>query len=415
MRKHNFLNKVVFTAILGTSLISCTGNSSGDRVKEAIKAAEKLTYTQLLEKAKEEVGTNSVEVYGNSSALTKALELFTESTGIKINNNKLGDAALYDKLFYTIGANKYSADMVLIQDGNKLQSQMLNTEYLLNYIPLDYKTKLAADDQTPVGAIYLNKVFMYNNTNFDGNNAATAAAGTLKNHLTNVWQVAGKATDEKHISGVSFKNPSSENINMNFLIQLTSDHWVGKLTAAYKDYYGKDYAPDTEEAKKYPNIGYKWIGEFLENVSWHSSDGTATKTTGAGLGGKVVFANFNKLKDLKETGVGKQDTANITTAVLENPDIKGFGGFVYKMYSLIAKNAKYPYAAAALVNFIISKEGYAGAWGANLGYYSTNPDNAIAEGDKELSWWKEHTVIEDAKYVSEAYLDVSEFILKYES
>ncbi len=84
------------------------------------------------------------------------------------------------------------------------------------------------------------------------------------------------------------------------------------------------------------------------------------------------------------------------------------------MYSMIPKNAKYPYAGAALVNYILSKQGFEGAWGSNLGYYSTNPNIAIAEGDKELAWWKERTVIEDPIYVSENFLDVSEYILQFE-
>ena len=161
--------------------------------------------------------------------------------------------ALYEKLTYTIGMDKYSADMVLLQDGNKLQTSMLNPGYLYNYTPKDYKEVLAKDDLEPTGAVYLNKVFMYNNTDFNGSNADTAKAGQLKNYLTNVWQLAGKSTDAKHISGVSFKPGSTENINMNFLIMLTSEEWCTKLASAYKSFYGKDYVAE----KEYKNIGYK--------------------------------------------------------------------------------------------------------------------------------------------------------------
>lgn len=395
------------------SLVSCGGGNqnSGTSVADKIKEAEKMTYDELLVKAKEEIGENTIQVYGNSSALKTALANFTNKTGIKTSNNKLGDAALYEKLTYTIGMNKYSADMVLAQDGNKLQSSMLAPKYLLNYTPLDYKDVLASDDLNPTAAVYLNKVFMYNNTNYNGSNKDTAEAGKVTHLLTNVWQLAGKSTDEGHISSVSFKPSTTENINMNFLIMLTSEEWCTKLAAAYKDFYGKDYVAEDQ----YPNIGYKWIGEFLTNAKAHDSDGTACKNTAAGKSQSIAYCNFNKLKDCKETGVGTKDAKNLTTAVIEeNGGIKGFGGFVYKMYPLIAKNSKYPYAACALVNYILSTEGYNGAWGANLGYYSTNPNAPLAEGDKPLSWWKNNCVIEDPEYVASAYLDAYDFIVGYE-
>lgn len=394
------------------SLAGCVSEETGNTVKDAIKEAEGMTYEELVNKAKVEIGENKLEVFGNSSALEKALTNFTQATGIKTGNNKMGDAALYEKLTYTIGMDKYSADMVLLQDGNKLQTSMLNPGYLYNYTPKDYKEVLAKDDLEPTGAVYLNKVFMYNNTDFNGSNADTAKAGQLKNYLTNVWQLAGKSTDAKHISGVSFKPGSTENINMNFLIMLTSEEWCTKLASAYKSFYGKDYVAE----KEYKNIGYKWIAEFLANTTNHSSDGTACKDTAKGTGGTMVYCNFNKLKDCKEQGVGKQDKANLTTSVIEqDAKVEGFGGFIYKMYTMIPKNAKYPFAACALVNYILSTEGYGAAWGANLGYYSTNPNNKLADGDKELSWWKKNCVIEDPKYVASEYLEAYDFITTLEA
>lgn len=401
--------------MLGVALlVGCGGGAAVDNtdIESIIKDAESMTYEQLLEKAKEEIGDDAISVYGNSSALVTALENFTEETGIKVENNKLGDVALYEKLFYTIGSNKYSADMVLIQDGNKLQTQMINPGYLLNYTPKDFKDVLADDDLAPTAAVYLNKVFMYNNTDFNGDNEADATFGQVEHYLTNVWQLAGTDADEGHISNVSFKTPSTENVNMNFLVMLTSPEWVEKLEAAYESYYGKEYVQEKEE---HVNIGYKWIEEFMTNAIWHSSDGTATKNVAKGVSESIVYANFNKQKSLEESGAGKFDPNNITTAVIEEDGIEGFGGFVYKMYTMIPRNAKYPYASAALINYILSEDGFTGAWGTNLGYYSANPTIPIAEGDKELTWWKENTVIEDPIFVSDNFLEVSEFILQFEN
>jgi len=324
----------------------------------------------------------------------------------------LGDTALYEKLTNTLSNGKYIADMVLLQDGNKLQTTMLNNGFLLNYVPKDYVDVLAADDLNPTAAVYLNKVFMYNNTNFDGTNAGTATTGSLTNYITNIWQLAGTNADPNHIDNPSFKTASQENINMNMLVMLTQKKWQSKLTDAYISFYGKD--PVIES--KYESISYKWIGEFLENCTYHSSDGTACKDLAKGLGGSVVYCNFNKQKSLKEEGVSHLDIDNVTTSLIErNGDVEGFGGFTYKMYTLIPSNAQYPYAAAALINYMLSTTGFTGAWGTKLGYYSTNPNVPIADFDKPLSWWKENTVIEDPEFVADSYGEVYDFVTSYES
>ena len=394
------------------SLGSCGNSSSESVVQQAIDEAETMTYDELVAKGKEEVGEDSIEVYGNSSALEAALEAFSASTGISTKNNKLGDTELYEKLTNTLANDTYVADMVLAQDGNKLQTTMLNNNLLLNYVPKDYVDVLAADDLNPTAAVYLNKTFMYNNTDFDGTNEASAKSGVLKDYITNIWQLAGTSADAGHIANPSFKTASQENINMNMLAMLTQDKWQQKLTEAYVSFYGKQ--PVVED--KYQNISYKWIGEFLDNCTFHSSDGTACKELAAGLGGSVAYVNFNKQKSLTEKGIGSYDNANVTTPLIEeNGNVAGFGGFTYKMYTLIPKNAKYPYAAAAFINYILSVDGFSNAWGTKKGYYSTNPNAAIAEGDKALSWWKDNTVIEDPEYVASAYGDVYDFVTSYES
>jgi iron(III) transport system substrate-binding protein len=353
--------------ILAGVLVSCASGPKSE-VEKAIADAQTLSYSELLDKAKEEIGTNELQVFGNSSALEKALIAFSESTGIKTKNNQYGDMDLYNKLTSTIGASTYSADMILAQDGNSLQSLLINTKFVKNYIPKEYKAVLSNDDLTPATAtIYLNKVFMYNNVN-------------TTNLITNVWQLAGKASDTGHVANPSFKPATTESVNANFLIMLTSPEWVKKLETAYKDFYGSSYVKEAG----FPNIGYKWIKEFLANSNKHSSDGTATENLPKGNPGNVVLANFNKTKGIKTP----EDKAKLTVAAYD-AHVKGFDGFVYKMYSLIASNAKYPYAAAAFINYITSSEGYDAAWGGLVGYYSANPNTAIASGDKPLSFWKD--------------------------
>lgn len=393
-----------------TILTGCNHGGTGGNSNlknETIIAAEGMTYDELLAKAKEEVGNGTVSVYGNSSQLEKALEKFTEETGIKVNNTKEGDADIYNHLSTAFQSNTYIADMVLLQDGNMLQSEMLDPGYLLNFIPKEASGTIADDDTVPMAAVYLNKIFMYNNFNAEGTERS------LKNYITNVWQLAGTAADKGHIANPSFKTPTTENVNMNFLVMLTSDAYVAKLKTAYKNFYGKDYV----EEKAYKNIGYKWVAEFLKNSQAHSSDGTACKDVAKAKGGTVALVNYNKIKDLKGDDVyGAENVNNLSFPSLELGDKKvdGFGGFCYKMYSMVAANAKYPYAACALVSYITSKAGFENAWGAKAGYYSTNNTTKIASNDKEIAWWKERLVVEDPEVVAANYEDVSMFVKQYE-
>lgn len=393
-----------------TILTGCNHGGTGGNSNlknETIIAAEGMTYDELLAKAKEEVGNGTVSVYGNSSQLEKALKKFTEETGIKVNNTKEGDADIYNHLSTAFQSNTYIADMVLLQDGNMLQSEMLDPGYLLNFIPKEASGTIADDDTVPMAAVYLNKIFMYNNFNAEG------TEHSLKNYITNVWQLAGTAADKGHIANPSFKTPTTENVNMNFLVMLTSDAYVAKLKTAYKNFYGKDYV----EEKAYKNIGYKWVAEFLKNSQAHSADGTACKDVAKAKGGTVALVNYNKIKDLKGDDVyGAENVNNLSFPSLELGDKKvdGFGGFCYKMYSMVAANAKYPYAACALVSYITSKAGFENAWGAKAGYYSTNNTTKIASNDKEIAWWKERLVVEDPEVVAANYEDVSMFVKQYE-
>ena len=393
-----------------TILTGCNHGGTGGNSNlknETIIAAEGMTYDELLAKAKEEVGNGTVSVYGNSSQLENALKKFTEETGIKVNNTKEGDADIYNHLSTAFQSNTYIADMLLLQDGNMLQSEMLDPGYLLNFIPKEASGTIADDDTVPMAAVYLNKIFMYNNFNAEG------TEHSLKNYITNVWQLAGTAADKGHIANPSFKTPTTENVNMNFLVMLTSDAYVAKLKTAYKNFYGKDYV----EEKAYKNIGYKWVAEFLKNSQAHSSDGTACKDVAKAKGGTVALVNYNKIKDLKGDDVyGAENVNNLSFPSLELGDKKvdGFGGFCYKMYSMVAANAKYPYAACALVSYITSKAGFENAWGAKAGYYSTNKTTKIASNDKEIAWWKERLVVEDPEVVAANYEDVSMFVKQYE-
>ena len=203
---------------------------------------------------------------------------------------------------------------------------------------------------------------------------------------------------------------------MNFLVMLTTDEWCGKLEKAYESYYGKPWENDGT----YPNIGYKWIKEFLANSTSHSSDGSVIKSVASStVAGTLCLANYCKFKSLsvENMGVGTESRANVTVAQYEGNGIEGFAGFLFPMYAQVPFNAKYPYASALMVNYMLSAECFDTAWGGRPGYYSSNADSSYAKdaNDEPLSYWKQCLVNEDCDLIAQNYASVFKFVISLEA
>ena len=375
---------VMFFVLAAIALIGCGGGGGDkDRVKTALEKASKMTEAELLAAAKEEIGTNKLSIQSQTSGTAKALVGFKAKYGIDYDE-EAAKATKKDYQLYTaldvVSAGKYYTDMVMIQDVRSLKQYMLEG-IVYNYVPSDIE--LAAEDKEPLASVYFNKLFLYNKKDT-----------TFK--IENVWQMAGSAEDAKHIGKLSFQSPATENINLNFLLSLTGPSGVEKLTAAYKAYYGKDYVDE----EGYTNIGYKYIAEFLKNVTtFHTSDTTAIKEAipnDTGEERTVFYGAFAKFKDLMKA----QGEAEAIEMLGWEDDVNGFKGFLYKMYTMVPATAKYPYAAALFIRYLLTEEGFAAGWGGQYGYYSANPLVPIQEGDKPLSYWKLHALIEDGSYLS---------------
>lgn len=389
---------LLLAVVITVGLVACGGgDDKKSAVQEAIAKAEKMTEAELLEAAKAEIGDGKLSVQSQTSGTAKALKKFKEKYGIDYNeedaNNTKKDYQLYTALD-VVATGQYYTDSVTIQDVRSLQ-QYINEGILFTYAPKDIN--LDAEDKQPLSSIYYNKLFLHNKKDTDFT-------------ISNVWQVAGSAEDEGHIDKLSFQNPSTENINMNFLLSLTSPRGINLLTEAYKDFYGVDYDGSEDN---YANIGYKYIAEFLKNVkTYHTSDTTTIKEVIPADNTEqervIVYGAFAKYKDLiKALNNDAEEAAEVLAWEMA---IKGFKGFLYKMYTVIPATAKYPYTACLFHRYLLTEEGFAAGWGGQYGYYSANPEVPIHEGDKPLSYWKETCIIEDGQYLSTVKNSLVSFI-----
>ncbi len=218
-----------------------------------IAEAETMTMEELAKKAIEESNGKTFYGVGNSSRGKSALPVFIEYLqSIDPNytmefewqqpkNNKIFEQLTSDSLKST-----GTFAMTLIQDGNQIQSKMVDTNILKTFIPKEWADANGTTADAYAGFLplqTLNKVFEFNNTG-----DAT---------YTNCWDFVYEG------SHPLFMGVDSEIVGKNFLMMLTSPEWSDRLAAAYEAYYGKAF-----EAGEFKNAGYAWIDGFLKNVNY---------------------------------------------------------------------------------------------------------------------------------------------------
>ena len=402
------------------SMVGCNSTSgTGNETADVVAKASKMSLKELEEAAKAEMeaSNDTFKVVGLTSTLARGLKKFCEIyTWLPAEktycNNGYKDYQLLTALDQA--EQTYFADFALVQDARSL-ADYAESGILHNYVPSDYaEMGLAEKDTLPLKGIHFNKIFFVNKT--------------LGVDLHNIWQLAGRDTDEGHLDNLSFQSPVTEQINMSFLLSLYDEANAPKLAAAYKKYYGKDFATsdwkDDKGNELYTNIGDCYVTTFINNIKvFHSSDGTAMKETQCkevkveGKDPFVYYGAFAKMKDAAAKNYdldkdGKEET-NAMTTVGWDLAIEGFNGFMYTMYSQIVNNAKHPYTACLYARFILTPEFYtsvmysdstpnkAGQASNMYGYYYPCASTTVGVNDNDWTkeTWMQKSIIEDYNYL----------------
>ena len=375
---------LLLALILTLGMLLCAAPACAD-ISADVEAGQAMTREELAEKAMAESGT--FVVYGNTSRIATAAEDFAALYGIPVESNNLKDQEIYTKLRSENGRG--AADMVMIQDGAQL-SDAIDEGLVLNFVPASVKDVLEESDQQPALVHqYLNKLFIYNNQ------------GDSVPAIRNVWEL----TAPEMKGNVIFKNPETEKVNMNFLIMCTEPAWAEKLAEAYRDWKGTDI-----DLGSFENAGYKWVAEFLDNVTFGKSDTSIaeelSQKTAAGKIGLFVLSKLRSSSVLTENLTVAQYDASANGYAIEP-----FSGFMYPMYTMVNTKATRPYTAMLFIEYLMSQEGFA-PWGKSIGSYSPNPAFTVNEGDLSIDVWKANLVMEDANYILDSF-EVEDFILQH--
>ena len=321
-----------------------------------------------------------VVVYSITSRISNAAAAFEKKYGIKVEAYNLKDGELIEKVTREVGGNIAGADFVISQDSGRVYGQLINTGYLVNYVPDSMKNVIPKQYQDPLVFQFINKVFIFNSER------------TQKPVIKNVWEV----TESKWKGLVQFKDPKLEGVNQNFLTMLTSPEWSAKLDKAYQAFYGKKLVLTTK------NAGYEWIKRFFQNgLLLGNSDTTISENVGikgqpAQTMGLFVYSKtrYDEKKNL---------------ALLPMTEVEPFSGFLYPAFLHMTKNAKNKNAAKLFIEYLLTVEGFE-PWSKDVGAYSSNPNIPIDKDDKPISFWEPRLILEDPVYLYQNRADVEEFV-----
>jgi hypothetical protein len=412
----------------GTSQTSKNGEKS--EAEKVIEQAEKMTLQELYKKAIEESNGKTMYGIGNSSRGATSATGFIEELQ-KIDSSYNGtiewtqpkNNSIFTLLNADITSSSHTYSMTLIQDGNQIQSKMLDTGNLLNFIPKEWKEANGVNEKengNPLTLQTLNKVFMFNNL------------GDKK--YTNCWDFVYEGTSPL------FMGADSEPVGKNFLYMLTNDKYATYLKKAFdtldstkQAYFQTTIDEVAEDAKNLglsgdnTKYGLAWIKLWCEKYNEQTDDGPICNelvtTSAVGESGLLVYSKLRSVEESETVSVN-----NVTVAAYQE-DYVGIGGYAYKHYLQLVKTAPLPWTACAFIAYMVTTEEGFYAWGKDMGGYSANPninqdhskdgfvdgvDTYSAKNDRGHDWWVSEDggalVVEDPKYCSEVSFNMSDWI-----
>lgn len=429
----------VFLAICAVLVFTACSKKEPSRKKELsetqkiILEAQNMSLEELAKKAIEESKGAMFYGVGNSSRGKTALPLFISylqsidpSYDLKFEwqqpkNNKIFDQLTADSL-----KAKGTFAMTLIQDGNQIESKMVQTGILDTFVPKEWAdaNKITAEQfkgYLPLQT--LNKVFMYNNTGSKTYN--------------NCWDFV---TEGEH--GL-FMDIDSEIVGKNFLYMLTRDDYAAwlkesfdALTPSKKAYFQPiidSLGTDAKVLGLGANGAYSlaWIKLWVESYNAQTDDGPICNTlvdkSAKDQFGLLVYSKLRSVQESASVSVNNVDVAAYKDGYT------GIGGYGYCHYLFVTDNSPMPWTACAFIAYMTCTEDGFSAWGKDMGGYSSNPLVAEAtentqhhktggyidgvnvfdvKNDRGYDWWttKGKLVLEDPEYCASVSFTVGSWI-----
>ena len=324
--------------------------------------------------------------YGASSRISKGAVFFTERYGIEVECSNFSGDDTISKLVEEIGSVDDTADIALVMNAYKVQTELIDEELVVNFDPrfLNNTFEISDEDANPLVVYYGSKAWFY--SNFDGTVEC----------VDNIWALTEAAFADK----VTIKDFDVEMTNANMLAMLTNEYWSGVLAAKYESYFGSAIVLDDDCA----NAGYQFIKNLLANNVWGTSEGTMSANLSSDDTEEGIYGFFAFSKWRSSSVIG----ANLGVVAYndDNAGMEGFSAFLSPMYGQIVATTDRPYTSMLYIYFLMTEEGFTSSWQSKeteFGSYSANTTIASLDGDQPLSFWKNNSVIENTEYLKEVY------------
>lgn len=402
--------------------------------EKIIKEAEGMTLEELAQKAIEESNGKTFYGVGNSSRGQSALPLFIAYLQTIDPNYTMEfewQQPKNNKIFEQLSADSLKSEgtfaMTLIQDGNQIQSKMVETGILKTFVPKEWAEAngTTADEYDGYLALQtLNKVFEFNST------------GDAE--FNNCWDFVAEGVHPL------FMDIDSEIVGKNFLYMLTEDQYATMLKDAFdaldadsQAYFQPvidEMATDAADLGLGENGKYAlaWIKLWVENYNAQTDDGPICNTlVSASATDQCGLLVYSKLRSVEESA--EVSLNNIKVAAYQD-DYTGIGGFGYSHYLFVTENSPLPWTACAFIAYMTCTEEGFSAWGKDMGGYSSNPEVATAiettynhskggynengenvydcKNDRGYDWWttEGQLVLEDPEYCASVSFTVGNWI-----
>lgn len=425
------------------ALVACNGDKEPEKeltaTQKIIAEAETMTLEELGRKAIAESNGKTFYGVGNSSRGKTALPSFIAYLQSLDSSYKLDfewqqpkNNKIFDQLTADSKKDVGTFAMTLIQDGNQIESKMVQTGVLDTFIPKGWAeaNNTTAEEYKGYLALQtLNKVFMYN------------CVDDSKTY-TNIWDFVREGEHGLYM------DIDSEIVGKNFLYMLTKPEYAAQLKSAYDKLTGtqKAYvdtavnsvAQDATDLGLDANGKYAlaWIKLWVGSYNAQTDDGPICNTlvdkSAANQFGLLVYS---KLRSVTESeSVSKN---NIKVAAYQD-NYSGLGGYGYCHYLFVTDNSPMPWTACAFIAYMTQEVDGFSAWGKDIGGYSSNPVLAAANeakynhstggmkkdtdgnvtdvveyealNDKGYDWWESRLVIEDPEYCASVAFSVGSWI-----
>ncbi len=418
---------IVLSLMLALSVVSF---AAAETIEEIIAQAETMTLEELFKKAIEESNGKRFDAVGNSSRGKSVLPLFVErlqeiDPSYTLDGKDDGwqqpkENKIFDQLTADVNGAEHVMSMTLIQDGNQIQSKMLDTGLLLNFVPKDWKEAegvATEGNESPLALQTLNKVFMFNNL----------GEKTFKN----MWDFVREG------EAPLFMGVNSELVGKNFLYMMTNDKYATIAKEAYEAWEGKNEEYDAliEDMKldaadlgltgENVQYGLGWVYLWCEKYNAQTDDGpicnTLVTTSAVDQCGLLVYSKLRSVEETAESSVN-----NITIAAYQDGYV-GIGGYAYKHYLMLTKTSPLPWTSCALIAYMTTTQEGFKAWGKDMGGYAPVPacmqdhsqdgyvdgvDTYPAKNDRGYDWWLNEgkLVVEEPAYCASVSAKMSDWI-----